>query len=56
MEALQKHVEDYPDSYQHERATHFGVSSSCILYALRRLGVSNKKNISSSQIGRRETS
>jgi transposase len=31
MDALQKHVEDYPDTCQHERAAHFGVSSSCIL-------------------------
>jgi transposase len=49
MEALQKHVEDYPDSYQRERAAHFGVSPSCILYALRRLRISNKKNTVSSQ-------
>ncbi|MDR2886680.1 MAG: transposase [Bacteroidales bacterium] len=49
MEALQKHVEDYPDSYQRERAEQFGVSQSCILYALRRLRISNKKNTVSSQ-------
>jgi transposase len=49
MAALQKHVEDYPDSYQHERAAQFGVSPSCILYALRRLRISNKKNTVSSQ-------
>jgi transposase len=45
MAVLQKHVEDYPDSYQHERAAHFGVSPSCILYALRRLHISNKKTL-----------
>ncbi|MDR2928549.1 MAG: transposase [Cytophagaceae bacterium] len=49
MEALQKHVDDYPDSYQRERAEHFGVSPCCILYALRRLRISNKKNTVSSQ-------
>jgi hypothetical protein len=49
MEALQKHVEAYPDSYQRERAEHFGVSPDCILYALRRLSISNKKNAVSSQ-------
>ncbi|MDR2928513.1 MAG: transposase [Cytophagaceae bacterium] len=49
MEALQKHVEDYPDSYQRERAEYFGVSQSCIIYALRRLRISNKNNIVSSQ-------
>ncbi|MDR2928479.1 MAG: transposase [Cytophagaceae bacterium] len=52
MEALQKHVEDYPDSYQRERAEYFGVSYGCILYALRRLRISNKNNTVSSQ-GRR---
>lgn len=49
MDALKKHVEDYPDAYQYERAAVFGVSSNCILYALRRLKISHKKNTDSSQ-------
>jgi hypothetical protein len=49
MEALKKHVEDYPDAYQYERAQVFGVSPNCILYALRRLKISRKKNAISPQ-------
>jgi len=49
MEALRKHVEDYPDAYQYERAKIFGVSPNCILYALRRLRISHKKNAAPSQ-------
>jgi transposase len=49
MEALKKHVEDYPDAYQYERAAFFGVSSTGIFHALRRLKVSYKKNAVPSQ-------
>ena len=49
MEALKKHVEDYPDCYQYERASVFGVSSGCIFHALKRLKISHKKNAVSSQ-------
>ncbi len=51
MEALRKHVEAYPDAYQYERAAFFGVSPNCILYALRRLNISHKKNAVSSPVG-----
>ena len=44
MEALLKDVEQNPDHYQYERAKKFGVSQSAIFYALKRLGISNKKN------------
>ena len=44
MEALEKHIEDYPDAYQYERAAVFGVSPNGILYAFRRLKISHKKN------------
>jgi transposase len=50
MEALKKHVDEYPDAYQYERAAVFGVSPNCILYALRRLKISHKKNAVPSQI------
>ena len=50
MEALKKHVEKFPDAYQYERAAFFGVSPNCILYALRRLNISAKKNTDSSQV------
>lgn len=51
MEALRKDVEENPDLYQYERAKKFGVGQSTIYYALKRLGVSNKKNAFSSQSG-----
>ena len=48
MEALSLDVENYPDAYQYERAARLGVSKSCIHYGLKRLGISVKKNTSSS--------
>jgi transposase len=48
MDALEKHVEAYPDAYHYERAAVFGVSPNGILYALRRLKISRKKNSFSS--------
>lgn len=55
MEALREDVLKYPAAYQHERAARFGVSQKGITYALRRLGVSYKKNPESSQGGSRKT-
>jgi transposase len=49
MEALRKDVEQHPEHYQYERAVRFGVCQSTIFYALKRLGISNKKNAVSSQ-------
>ena len=48
MEALGKDVEQYPDLFQYERAAKFGVSASCIFYALKRLDLTYKKNTSPS--------
>ena len=48
MDALRKDVEQNPDHYQYERAKKFGVAQSTIYYALKRLGVTNKKNTVSS--------
>ena len=42
--ALKKHVADFPDLTQNERASHFGVSESFIAYGLRKLGITRKKN------------
>ena len=44
MEALKKDVEVYPDAYQYERAKRFNVSQMGIAHALKRLGVTYKKN------------
>lgn len=43
-EALKKDVAMYPDAYQYERAARFGVSQRGICWALKRLGISRKKN------------
>ena len=53
MEALKEDVERYPDGYQTERAERLGVSKTGIAYALKRLGISYKKNTKSSQGQRR---
>lgn len=53
MDLLKKDVEQYPDAYQYERAARLGVSNSCVLYALRRLKISYKKNSASPQSRRR---
>jgi len=44
MDELAKEVKLRPDEYQWERAKRFGVTQSAIQYALKRLGVSYKKN------------
>ena len=49
MEKLKEDVAEKPDDYQWERAERFGVSPNGILYALRRLAISNKKNTVSSK-------
>lgn len=54
MDALKKDVELHPDDYQWERAKRFNVSQSTIAQALKRLGISNKKNTKTSQ-SRRQT-
>lgn len=45
MEALKKDIEEYPDSYQYERAERFGASQSGIYWALKRLDVTYKKTL-----------
>lgn len=52
MQALTQDVARYPDAYQYERARRFGVSEKGIGHALRRMGVTYKKNSKSSK-GRR---
>jgi transposase len=55
METLKKDIEAYPDGYHYERAERLGVSKSGILYALKRLGVTYKKNPSASESRSRKT-
>jgi transposase len=53
-DALKKDVEQYPDAYQYERAKRFGVSQKGISVALKRLGVTYKKNPQSPKSGPRK--
>ena len=55
MAALAQDVLDYPDAYQYERAKRLGVSEKGIGHALRRMGLSYKKNTASPQGERRRT-
>lgn len=55
MEALKKDVEAYPDAYQYERAKRLNVSPMGIAHALKRLGVTYKKNPKSSTSEFRKT-
>ena len=43
--ALLQDIKDYPDAYQYERANKFGVSQSCICYALKKLDITYKKRL-----------
>ncbi|MGH6794241.1 MAG: IS630 transposase-related protein [Methylocella sp.] len=43
-EVLRRHVEEHDDLTQKERAQHFGVSRHCIWNALRKTGITRKKN------------
>ena len=54
MDLLKDDIIRYPDAYLHERASRQGVSIRGITHALKRLGVSYKKNTLSPQSGRRE--
>ena len=42
--ALKKHADAFPDETLKERAHHFGVSTFCISYHLKRIGYTRKKN------------
>ena len=56
MEALRDDVELHPDDYQRERAERLNASQSAIGQALKRLGISHKKNTKASQGKRQATS
>ena len=55
MKALEEDVKTHPDAYQYERSARLGVSERAIGYALKRLGVSYKKNTVASESGRKRT-
>lgn len=43
-EVLKAHVAEKPDAYQHERSAELGVSRHVVLYGLKRLNLTRKKN------------
>lgn len=53
IDALALDIEQYPDSYQSERAARFGVHQNAIFHALKKLKISYKKNSEASQSKRR---
>ena len=55
MEALRVDVREHPDAYVHERAKRLGASYTGTYHALKRLGVTYKKNAESPQGVRRRT-
>lgn len=55
MEALKQDVIDRPDDFLFERASRFNVTANGIHQALKRLGMSYKKNTTTSQGKRRGT-
>jgi transposase len=48
-DVLRQDVLDYPDAYQYERAARLRVTQNAIFLALKRLGVTYKKNAAPSQ-------
>lgn len=48
LEALRQDVEQYPDDFQRERAVRFNCSQEAIRQALKRLKISQKKDIKTS--------
>jgi transposase len=55
LEVLHQDILDYPDAYQYERAKSLGVAQNAIFLALRKLGVTYKKNSDAPQSGRKRT-
>ena len=48
-EALLKDVQTHPDSYHYERARRLGCSASGVCVALKRLGITQKKDFKASK-------
>ena len=48
LDALRLDLEKYPDAYNYERGKRLGVSANCVMYGLRRLGISRKKKYKTS--------
>lgn len=55
LDVLRQDIVDYPDAYQYERAARLGVAQNAVFLALRKLGVTYKKNTDTSQSRRKRT-
>jgi transposase len=55
MKALKEDIQTYQDAYYYERAKRLGVSAAGVFKAMKRLGITFKKNSLSSQGQRRRT-
>ena len=53
-EALKQDILEHPDSYSYERARRLGVSASGIKHAIKRIGITYKKNPKAPQGGCRK--
>jgi transposase len=53
-EILMEDIRKYPDAYNYERANRLKVSTSGICYAIKKLGITYKKNVQSSKGLRRK--
>ena len=54
MEALKEDIKQNPESYQYERAIKFKISKTGMWHAIKRLGVTYKKNFKTSKSGRKK--
>ena len=54
MKALAEDVQQFPDAYHYERAKRLKVSERCVGFALKRLGITYKKSLETSQGRRRK--
>ena len=55
LDVLRQDIRDYPDAYQYERAKRMGVAQNAIFLALKKLGVTYKKNSEASQSRHKRT-
>ena len=55
LDVLRQDIRDYPDAYQYERAKRLGVAQNAIFLALKKLGVTYKKNSEASQSRHKRT-
>ncbi|SFN09246.1 Transposase [Nitrosomonas communis] len=55
LDVLRQDILDYPEAYQYERAKRLDVTQNAIFLALKKLGITYKKNSEASQSRRKRT-